>query len=205
MGMQKIQTSPYHPQTNGQYERFNSTLISMLGMLPPEKKSDWKNHIGTLVHAYNCTRNSASGFSPYYLMYGKQPHLPVDVTLGLASQITTAPDTSECIQKMREHAKWAQKKAETFQAKEGECHKCNYDKCSRVVALEVGDTVLVHVTTFKGHHKIQDRWENREHVVESGPIPMYQLMWYSPGMGKGAPRPYIGIICFLSTPTYGRM
>ena len=55
MGTQKIQTSPYHLQTNGQCERLNSTLINMLGMLPKEKKSEWKNHIGMLVHAYNCT------------------------------------------------------------------------------------------------------------------------------------------------------
>ena len=77
MGVQKIQTSPYHPQTNGQCERFNSTLINMLGTLPKEKKSEWKNHIGTLVHTYNCTRNSATGFSPYYLMFGRQPGLLV--------------------------------------------------------------------------------------------------------------------------------
>ena len=55
MGTQKIWTRPYHPQTNGQRERINSTLIGMLGMVPPEKKSEWKNHIGALVHAYNCT------------------------------------------------------------------------------------------------------------------------------------------------------
>ena len=59
MGVRKIQTSPHHLQTNGQCERFNSTLINMLGTLPKEKKSEWKNHIGTLVHAYNCARNSA--------------------------------------------------------------------------------------------------------------------------------------------------
>ena len=84
MGTWKVQTSPYHLQTNGQCKRFNSTLINMLGTLPKEKKSEWKNHIGALVHAYNCTWNSATGFSHYFLMFGRQPHLPVDVTLGLA-------------------------------------------------------------------------------------------------------------------------
>ena len=68
------------------------------------------------------------------------------------------------------------KKAEAFQVKEAECHKCNCDKHSRAAALEVGDMVLVCVTDFKGHQKIQDRWENRENVVEGGPIPMYQFM-----------------------------
>ena len=123
IGMQKLWTSPYHPQTNGQCERFNSTLINMVGTLSPEKKSEWKNHTGTLVHAYNCTRISTAGFSPYYLMYGRQPHLSIDVTLVLAPQTTTAPDTSEFVQKMREHAKLAREKAEAFQAKEAECHK----------------------------------------------------------------------------------
>ena len=76
-------------------------------MLPPEKKSDWKNRIEMLVHAYNCTQNSAAGFSPYYLMYGRQPCLPVDVTLGLAPHTTTAPNTSKFVQKMQECVKWA--------------------------------------------------------------------------------------------------
>ena len=94
MKTQKIWTSPYHPQTNGQCKRFNSTLIGMLGMLPPEKKLESKSHIGTLIHAYNCTWNSATGFSSYHLMYRRQPHLPVDVTCGLVLHTTTAPNTS---------------------------------------------------------------------------------------------------------------
>ena len=72
---------------------------------------------------------------------------------------------------MREHTKWAHKKAEAFQAKEALRHKHNYDRRSRAAALEVWDTVLVHVTTFKGCHKMQDRWENREYVVEKWPYP----------------------------------
>ena len=175
MGTQKIWNSPYHLQTNGQCERFNYTLIAMLGMLPPKRKSEWKNHIGMLVHTYNCTHNSATGFSPYYFRYRRQPHLSIDVTLGLAPCTTTAPNTSKCVQKMREHAKWAQKKPEAFQAKEAQCHK-NYDKWSKAVALEVGDMVLVCVTAFKVHHKIQNGWGNREYVVEKWPhtdVPVY--------------------------------
>ena len=171
MGVQKIWTSLYHPHTNGQCERFNSTLINMLGTLPKEKKSVWKNHIGTLVHAYNCTQNSAMGLSPYYLMFGRQPCLPVDVALGLAPHTITEPNTTKFVQKLREWTKWAHKKAEAFQAKEAQRHKHNYDRKSRAAALEVGDSVLVCVTTFKGHHKMQDRWENREYVVEKQPYP----------------------------------
>ena len=102
MGTQKVWTSPYHLQTNGQCERFNSTLINMLGTLPKKKKSEWKNHIAALVHAYNCTQNSATGFSPYFLMFGRQPHLPINVTLGLAPQTITEPNTPKFVQKIWE-------------------------------------------------------------------------------------------------------
>ena len=90
----------------------------MLGMLPPKKKSDWKNHIGALVPAYNCTKNSATGFSQHYLMYRRQAHLPVDVALGLAPHSVMVPTTSKFVQKLREYVQWAHKKAESFQAKE---------------------------------------------------------------------------------------
>ena len=150
MGVQKIRTSPYHLQTNGQCERFNSTLINMLETLPREKKSEWKNHIGTLVHAYNCTQNSATGLSPYYLMFGRLPRLLVDVALGLAPCTITESNTTKFVQKLREWNKWAHEKAEAFQAKEAERHKHNYDNKGRAAALEVGDMVLVHVNAFKG-------------------------------------------------------
>ena len=128
MGTQKVQTSPYHLQTNGQCERFNSTLINMLGTLPKEKKSEWKNHIGMLVHAYNCTQNSAMGFSPYFLTFGRQPHLPINAAFGLAPQTITEPNTTKFVQKIRECTQWAHKKAEAFQAKEAQYHKHNYNK-----------------------------------------------------------------------------
>ena len=145
------------------------------------------------------------GFSPYYLMFGRQPHLPVDVALGLAPCTITEPNTTKFVQKLREWTKWAHKKAEAFQAKEAQRHKCNYDRKSRAAALEVGDTVLVHVTTFKGHHKMQDRWENREYVVEKWPYPNLPVYVVCPRDGERAAEPYIGTICYPSTLTWGRM
>ena len=50
-------------------------------------------------------------------MYGRQPCLPVDVTLGLAPHTITEKNTSKFVQKMREYTKWAQRKAEAFQAR----------------------------------------------------------------------------------------
>ena len=66
-----------------------------------------------------------------------------------------------------------------------QCHKQNYDKCSRAVALRAEDMVLVHVTTFKGQHKLQNRWENREYVVEWQPYPDLPVYVVCPRDGQG--------------------
>ena len=54
--VKKVRTLGYHPQTNGQCEHFNVTLISMLGTLPKKPKHTWREQVPTLVHAYNCTK-----------------------------------------------------------------------------------------------------------------------------------------------------
>ena len=48
-GVKKLHTTPYHPQGNGQCERFNSTLCNMLGILSEEEKSDWKSYLGCMT------------------------------------------------------------------------------------------------------------------------------------------------------------
>ena len=56
-GVKKLHTTPYHPQGNGQCERFNSTLCNMLGTLSEGEKSDWKSYLGCMTYAYNCTKH----------------------------------------------------------------------------------------------------------------------------------------------------
>ena len=54
----------------------------MLGTLPKKPKSTWREQVPTLVHAYKCTRNNVMGLSPYYLMFGCKPYLPIDLIFG---------------------------------------------------------------------------------------------------------------------------
>ena len=63
-------------------ERFNQTLIKMLGTLDNKQKEDWKSYVSTLVHAYNTTKLYSTGFSPFFLMFGRHPPLPIDAILG---------------------------------------------------------------------------------------------------------------------------
>ena len=72
----QMQTMPYHPETNSQCERFNQMLLNMIGTLESDDRQHCKDYLPTLVHAYNCTKNNATDFSPYYLMYGCKSRLP---------------------------------------------------------------------------------------------------------------------------------
>ena len=72
-GIKLLRTTLWHPQTNGQTERMNHTILAMLKTLPEHHKTQWKNHVNKLVHAYNCTKHSSTGYSPYYLMFGQVP------------------------------------------------------------------------------------------------------------------------------------
>lgn len=112
-GISKSRTTPYHPMGNGITERFNRTLISMLGTLEQDQKSDLNTHIGALVHAYNASKHETTGFSPYFLMFGRDPTLPVDLVFRLDKhdKVTTLSKYIDNLQVRLERAYEAAKTA----------------------------------------------------------------------------------------------
>lgn len=77
--IQKSHTTPYHPMGNGVAERFNRTLGDMIRSLPPQPKAKWPQLLQLLTFCYNCTEHETTGFAPFYLVFGRIPHLPVDM------------------------------------------------------------------------------------------------------------------------------
>ena len=51
----------------------------MIGTVPTEAKIIWQEQLPTLVHAYHCSHLNAIGFGPLYLIFGRQPMLPIDI------------------------------------------------------------------------------------------------------------------------------
>ena len=70
LGMKKLCTTPYHPQTNRLVEQLHKTIMQMIRKLREDKKADWPSHLAEIVHAYNATCSAVTGYSLHYLMFG---------------------------------------------------------------------------------------------------------------------------------------
>ena len=109
-GVKKLRTNPYRPQTDGQCKNLNSTLINMIATLPVELKQNWQDHVNTLVHAYSCMESTATRYSPYYLMFGREPNLPIDIEFGVRTPDLIATSTQNYVEKLEKRLAWAFKK-----------------------------------------------------------------------------------------------
>ena len=98
----------------------------MLGTLPKKPKSSWREQVPTLVHAYNCTRNNVMGFSPYYLMFGCNPCLPIDLIFG-TNVMDLKGNHITYIENLKNRMAWAHKTANDVIQKEQERNKQHYD------------------------------------------------------------------------------
>ena len=160
----KSRTTPYHPQGNGQCERFNRTLISLLSTLDPAEKNRWPLHIPEAVFAYNTTTHSTTGISPYSLLFGREPRLPLDEYLGAPQPARTSAadyinNHLQRLEQMRQRARVLTKAA---------LERDNPNHPARRDLINIGDTVLVKQHPL-GRHKLVDRYGSTPATVISVP------------------------------------
>ena len=142
LGIEKIRTTPYHPQTNGLAERVHQTLQRMIGKLDLEKRQKWPKHIGSILIAYNATRSQVTGYSPYFLMFGQRPRLPVALLFLTVNNREWTRTIDEYVKAIYERLR------EESATKEANRQKRLYDRRVRAVELRPGDRVLVCLDAF---------------------------------------------------------
>ena len=79
LNISHLRTSPYHPQTDGQTERFNGTLKSMIRKFTASNQKDWDEHLPYLLFAFREVPQESTEFSPFELLYGGRVRGPLDV------------------------------------------------------------------------------------------------------------------------------
>ena len=190
-------TSPYHPEGDGQCERLNRTIINMLKSIPDNEKRNWKDHLAKLTFAYNATINKTTQFSPFFLLFGREPRLPIDdvfpelPSLQSKANPGAKPSNNDDVinrENYGEYARtWNKKMREAFElannniGKSGRYMKEFYDRKRKpCINVNIGDRVLVRNVRPKGTTragKLAGFWnpEVYEVVEQLEGVPVYVI------------------------------
>ena len=165
-GVQKLRTLPYHAQTNGQVECMNQTIIRIIGKLEEDRKACWSEHLPELLLAYNATHSAVTRYSPYYLLFGRRPRIPVDYLFPTLCDSPHQTKMEVSVAAMQKRWKEAFAVARCLTSEEVAKQCCYYDRKGGAVALQPGDVVMVHTDGFVGKQKVKDQLEDRGFIIE---------------------------------------
>lgn len=136
----------------------------MLWTLDKEKKN-WSDYANKVVHAYNCTTSEATGYSPFCLLFGRNPHLPIDLIFGIN-------DEEGCNSHQEYAQKWQQQMKEAYDIasktikKTTARGKAYYNQKRQSSVLSPGNRILVRNMSERGG-PLRSYWEDRVHIVVS--------------------------------------
>ena len=173
LGIDRVRTAPYHPETNGVVERMHGTLKPML-----RKAShlglDWVTQLPFALFALRSAPNRDSSFSPYQLVYGHRVRTPLDILhQGWADLSFEELDTEEW-------SSWLVDRLEVWHSTQrermieaGGKRKSQFDKGTVDRQLEKGDKVLCRIPGCVG--KLEESWHGPYVVEEKVGVVNYKV------------------------------
>ena len=102
LDIHKTRTTPYHPSSNGQAERFNQVLVNMIAAYVDEDQRNWDAHLPLLTSAYRSCEHETTGYTPNMLMLGRETHAPINLLLGCSTTDEDQVDECDYVSSLRE-------------------------------------------------------------------------------------------------------
>ena len=157
LGTKRLRTSGYHPQCNGQTERFNSVIAQCLSMVVQKDQKNWDDKLPYVLMAYRFTPHATTLESPFFLLYGRDPKLPVDIDLLPPEKPTSV---KQHIIQLQENLKFSRDLADGNIKKSQQVAEEKKAPKPEPETYEIGDKVWVFVpSTVKGlTTKLLHRW-----------------------------------------------
>ena len=158
LDIKKIFTCPYSPRSDAICERFNRTMIDMLGTLNEEKKDSWSKHLLHMCNMYNSSTHSSTGFSPFELIFGRKSRLPVDLFMGTNPLEAEFSSIKEYVRSLKSKLEFTHELARQNMDMSHLRNKHRYDQKVNELLLKPGDRVLVKNVGLRGPHKLSTVW-----------------------------------------------
>jgi RNase H-like domain found in reverse transcriptase/Reverse transcriptase (RNA-dependent DNA polymerase)/Integrase zinc binding domain/Integrase core domain/Chromo (CHRromatin Organisation MOdifier) domain len=168
LGVKKVFTTAYHPQSNGQVERYNRTILSALRGYVARRQDDWDEYTSTLTYAYNCRVHSTLGMPPFELALTRSPTTTSLQELPRDEENDPKTEKQALLERLKTLRRAADGKLGQAQGR----YKANYDRGvnrQKNARLREGDRAYVRVeTTEVGRsHKLDSLVHGPYEVVEN--------------------------------------
>ena len=95
LGIDRIFSAPYHPQSNGKLEVFHKYLKPPLKKLCKKDPANWDKYLNQVLATYRITPNLATAELPFFLAYGRDPNLPLHQLLEPMQQFFGDPESGK--------------------------------------------------------------------------------------------------------------
>uniref|UniRef100_K7EX43 Gypsy retrotransposon integrase-like protein 1 n=1 Tax=Pelodiscus sinensis TaxID=13735 RepID=K7EX43_PELSI len=170
LNIKALRTSVYHPQTDGLVERFNRTLKGMLRRFVELDPKDWDRLLPALLFAVREVPQASTGFSPFELLYGRQPRGILDLVREAWEEQDsrvkgTVPYILDLQKRLRTVGELA--KENLLQAQNRQAQYYNRGAKSRT--FQPGDRVLLLLPTPDS--KLLAKWQGPFEVIRQvGPV-----------------------------------